>query len=103
VSSSVTTSAITSGWRSSSIIAQDAVPLLVWWPANIIEMKMPVMTSASNWSEPSSFRSEMRTSRRSRSSLATGPRALRRSMIPCTSATSFSLAVSRIRKLSMSA
>ena len=42
-SSSATTSVIDSGWRISSISAQDAVPDEVWWPANIIEMKMPVM------------------------------------------------------------
>ncbi len=42
-SSSSVTDAITSGWRSSSIIVHAAVPELVWCPANIIEMKMPVM------------------------------------------------------------
>ena len=40
------TDAITSGWRSSSIIVQAAVPELVWCPANIIEMNMPVISSA---------------------------------------------------------
>ena len=34
---------MTSGCRISSIIAHDAVPEEVWWPANIIEMKMPVI------------------------------------------------------------
>ena len=49
---------------------QAAVPEVVWCPANIIEMNMPVMMSALKWSEPSSSLIDMRTSSRSRSSLS---------------------------------
>ncbi len=34
---------------------QAAVPDVVWWPANIIEMKIPVTSSAVKRCEPSSF------------------------------------------------
>ena len=36
---------MTSGWRSSSISVQDAAVEVVWCPANIIEMNIPVMMS----------------------------------------------------------
>jgi hypothetical protein len=41
-SSSATTAAIASGLRSSSMSVHDSVVEVVWWPANIIEMNMPV-------------------------------------------------------------
>ena len=44
-------SAITSGLRSSSMSVHAAVPEVVWCPANIIEMNMPVMMSALNCSD----------------------------------------------------
>ena len=46
VSSSSSTRLPTSGWRSISIRNQAEVPDVVWWPANIIEMNMPVTWSA---------------------------------------------------------
>ena len=67
---------------------QAAVPEVVWWPANIMEMNMPVTVSALKRGEPSSSRIDMSTSSRSRSSSAAGGPAARRSMIPCTSSTS---------------
>ena len=66
----------------------DAVVEVVWWPANIIEMKMPVTWSALNRGVPSSSRIESSTSRRSRSSSGGGSVARRPSMIPCTRRTS---------------
>ena len=65
-----------SGWRSSSISVQAAVPEVVWWPANIIEMNMPVTLSVEKRGVPSSLRIDMSTSSRSRSSsVAAGPSA----------------------------
>ena len=65
-----------------------AVPEVVWCPANIIEMNMPVTSSAQNRSEPSGFLIDMSTSSRSRSSSsAGGGSTARRSMIPWTSST----------------
>ena len=32
------------GSRSSSTSVQAAVPALVWWPANMVEIRMPVIT-----------------------------------------------------------
>ena len=45
-SSSSTTRFMTSGFRSSSMSVQAAVPDVVWWPANIIEMNIPVIWSS---------------------------------------------------------
>ena len=42
------TRAMTSGLRSSSMISHEAVVEVVWCPANIIEMNMPVTMSALN-------------------------------------------------------
>ena len=52
-----------------------AVPEVVWWPANIIEMNIPVTMSVREArAMPSSSRIDIRTSRRSRSSsVAAGP------------------------------
>ena len=82
---------------------QAAVPDVVWWPANIMEMNMPVTVSAPNRRDPSSSRMDMRTSSRSDSPSGGGGPAARRSMMPDTSSTSATLAASRRRKLSMSA
>ena len=82
---------------------QAAVPEVVWWPANIMEMNMPVTSSARNRGDPSSLVMDMSTSSRSRSSSSDGGAAARRSMIPSTSSTSPTRAASRRRKLSMGA
>ena len=42
-----------------------AVPDVVWWPANIMEMNMPVTVSAQKRGDPSSSRIDMSTSSRS--------------------------------------
>ena len=47
---------------------QAAVPDVVWCPANIMEMNMPVTSSARKRGEPSSSVIDMSTSSRSRSS-----------------------------------
>ena len=92
-----------SGWRSSSMSVHAAVPDVVWWPANIIEMNMPVTMSVENRGVPSSSWIDIRTSSRSRSSSVAGGPCRRRSMISCTSSTSPGRAASRRRKLSMAA
>ena len=94
---------MTSGWRISSIRVQAAVPEVVWWPANIIEMNMPVTSSGRNRSVPSGFLTDMSTSTRSCSSAGAGGPAARPSMIPWMSVTSSARAASRRWKLSMSA
>ena len=82
---------------------QALVPEVVWCPANIIEMKMPVTSSGVNRCVPSSFFTETSTSSRSRSSLSAGGLATRSSMIAETSSTSPARASSRLRNAGMSA
>ena len=59
-----------------------AVPEVVWCPANIIEMNMPVMMSAENCGSPSSSLIDSSTSTRSMSSLSGVGAARRFSMMP---------------------
>ena len=61
LSSSSTTSVMVSGCRNISINDHAAVPEVVWWPANIIEMKMPVISSALNRRSPFSSLTETNT------------------------------------------
>ena len=82
---------------------QALVPDVVWWPANIMEMKIPVTSLGVNRWVPSSFLIDTNTSRRSRSSLSAGGFAIRSSMIAETSSTRPSRAASRRRNDSMSA
>src|SRR6267378_4300644 len=71
-----------SGWRSSSISVHDAVPELVWCPANIIEMNMPVISSAENRGLPASSLAVTSTSSMSRFLLSAGGLATREPMMP---------------------
>ena len=80
-----------------------AVPEVVWWPANIMEMNIPVTCRWRIAVHRPPRRIDMRTSRRSRSSSVAGGPVVRRSMMPWTRSTSPRRAASRRRKVSMSA
>ena len=82
---------------------QAAVPDVVWWPANIIEMNMPVTRSGLKRGPPSSSVIDMSTSSRSRSSVSGAVSEARPFMMFSTSDTSPTRASSRRRKLSMGA
>ena len=82
---------------------QAAVPEVVWWPANIMEMNIPVTVSALKRGEPSSSRIDIKMSSRSASPSGAGGPEARRSMMLPTSSTSSTRAASRRWKLSMSA
>ncbi len=82
---------------------QAAVPEVVWWPANIIEMNMPVTSSGRKPRRAVGFLTDISTSTRSDSSSPTGGAAARPSMIPWISETRSARAASRRWKLSMSA
>ncbi|SKW05152.1 Uncharacterised protein [Mycobacteroides abscessus subsp. massiliense] len=81
---------------------QEAVPELVWCPANIMEMNMPVISSAVKRGLPSSSLIMISTSSMSRWLLSVGGLAIRLFMISWTSATKPARAASRCRKLSIS-
>ena len=93
------TSAKTSGWRSSSMRVQAAVPDVVWWPANIVEMNSPVISSAEN-----GVCRRVRDRHQNVQQVPVGPRRVTGSaMMPSTRRTSSARAASLRRKLSIGA